>query len=114
MLVYGAAVDANWDDAMDVFLAEIQNNPLFNDDMGVEFNPLFNEGGHLLVSNGQGGFLLNDAAEVESLRVLGAVGVVGSSPTYGKEKKKGEKISKEEAEAIKAQLVEAGATVEVK
>jgi len=33
-----------WDDVITSHLAEIQNNPLFNDDMGVEFNPLFNEG----------------------------------------------------------------------
>jgi hypothetical protein len=36
-----------WDDVISEHVSEIQNNPLFNDDMGVEFNPLFHENGAL-------------------------------------------------------------------
>lgn len=108
MLAYGGAVDGNWDDVLDVYVHEIQNNPLYSDSGRDVESPMY-KGGHLLLSDGRGGFLMADNAEPMLLDVKGAVGVVGSSPTYGKDK-----VSKEEAEAIKAQLVEAGATVEVK
>lgn len=89
-MAFGGGMDANWDGLSDVYLTLVRKGADHSAGASV-----------LLQSDGRGGFLPT------TLSVEGAVGVLSSSPVYSR-------VSKEEAEAIKAQLVEAGATVEIK